>query len=160
MTGVIAAPIAATVDIAPELRGARLGRSRRREQQSAEDQHRDRHDLQHHEATLHVASGPDAHAIDQCQKGKDRDCDDAIRKRNLHKVREIACEGDRDSGHPARLDNEQKGPAVEERRHRTKSIANVGVLAADLRPTRCELGVNERRGERDNSAQDPDADDQ
>ena len=51
----------------------------------------------------------------------------------LDEIAEIAREGDRDRGHSARLDDQQQRPAVEEGRHRPVGVAQIGILAADLR---------------------------
>ena len=75
--------------------------------------------------------------------------DRAVGQRQAGQLEEIAREGDRDRGHPARLDDEQQRPAVEEGRHRPPGVAQIGILAADLGPARGKLGIDEGAGDRD-----------
>jgi hypothetical protein len=78
----------------------------------------------------------------------------------MGELAEIAREGDRHRRHSARLDDQQQGPAVKEGRHRPPGIAQIGILAANLRPARGELGIDEGAGDCDQAAGQPDPDDQ
>ena len=86
--------------------------------------------------------------------------DDAVGNGDVDKFAEIASERDRNGRHAARLDHKQKRPAVKEGRHRTIGVAQIGILAADFRAPCRELRVNEGRGERDEAAEHPYADNQ
>ncbi len=107
---------------------------------------------------MDVTPRANADAVDQREQRKHGDGDDAVGDRQLHQIAEIAREGDRNRSHAAGLDHQQQRPAVKEGGHGPIGVAQIGILAADLRPPSGKLGINERRGQRDNAANDPHSD--
>ncbi len=107
-------------------------------------------DLEHHQPALDVAAGAHAEAVDQRQQRERRNARSTPSgSGRMRQLAEIAREGDRHRRHPARLDDQQQRPAVEEGRHRPVGVAQIGILAADLGPPRGKLGIDECAGDRD-----------
>ena len=109
---------------------------------------------------MHIAAGPDAETIDDCQHPENRHRQELLRNPEAGHFPEIAPENNRASRHAAGLHDQQQRPAVKKRDHRMIGIAQVRVLAPDARPQHRELGVNKRTDQRDNSAENPRAEHQ
>jgi hypothetical protein len=58
---------------------------------------------------------------------------------------EVTCEGDGNSGHAARLDNEQQNPAIQKCHTRMKRFSQVSILAANVGACRSEFCPNKSR---------------
>src|SRR3954454_2563669 len=103
-------------------------------------------DLKKHEEALSVAPRANAQAVDQCEHKHGRHRDKIIGDCRLSEIVKISRERYRDGRHPAGLNDQQKGPSVEERGQGAVGIAQIGILAADRWPADRELGVDQRAG--------------
>ena len=124
-------------------------------QEAERHQHRDGPDLEDHEDALQVAARAHAQAVDRRQHAQRTDRDGAFASGHAAQIAEVACEGHRHGGHPSTLRHQEQSPGVEERHERVKRLAQVGVLAADGRPPRRELRVDEGADQREDAAHGP-----
>ncbi len=84
------------------------------EKNAAPNERRNRHNLERHQRVLHAGSGADSQAIDDRQQSQRKRSDSGGRPWSMRDFQKVTRKGDRDGGHPPRLDHEQQSPAVDE----------------------------------------------
>ena len=103
------------------------------QKQACGDEPGDCSNLQHHQRTLHAGSQLHAHAIHHRENCDRDDGDHAIGNSPSREIEQVARESDRHCRHAACLDNKQQNPSVEKSERRMVGIAQIRVLASDVR---------------------------
>ena len=126
------------------------------DEESDDDQHRDRGELEDGEHVLHHGARRDAEDVDHREDADRRDRERRFGARPESEERHrVVRERDGDGSGGTTRDREQQRPSVQECRQRTERVAQIRVSAARRGRARAELGEYERPQYRDHGAEPP-----